>query len=622
MRAFFHWRAMSKRPEEYYPKINNLINTIAKNVKKSATEEPFDKIKNTRNPNRYLNKLIKNYKNQEKRNLDGKLRNLLGRWRKAIGDSNTKSLKTKILYKLKTFLDDGQRKKLLAKYLTLWKMNCRKKGLDVNFGKGIDKLTEIFKAPFRKTIYDIYINKIKNVLKNKGANDLLKAVGKNRNNLLHKAFLKWWRNAMKIDPNRMTKVKTKLRRIIKYNETEPIAKAFHQWARTVQLMKLRDKDLYHATKTIASAMRNNDKMNLNNAMSRWKKKIQLLREKYLRSLLFKQINTAKIVKEQMNNEARLRAALLKWRANLIPLDYLNRLKQIRKGCKLFKLGLKKMHEREVLDKVKDLAKENRKKNLLRNIIIKLIPELAKYQMKRAIDIWKSKLGDTDRMKNKIRQLFEDYIYSDRVHDGLFKRPKEDIIDLFKTYNDKQRDAADKIANFVKNINKIPEHIRKMKITLALDAIVKNKNKQLDDIKKMQFIRFYRQTQKVKNHENARIIQKFIKDKLRKYLDKKQYIKNGLDLLTLFIKRKVLNKINAQSKDNLISITIKKCIIKKDKNNDNLLREKLKQWRENVGFMQTLESITKIQNAYRIHKAKDKLKKIKERLELLYKIHLN
>ena len=61
MKAFFHWRAMSKKPEEYYPKINNLLNTIAKNVKKNATKEPFDKIRNSINPNRYLNKLLKNY---------------------------------------------------------------------------------------------------------------------------------------------------------------------------------------------------------------------------------------------------------------------------------------------------------------------------------------------------------------------------------------------------------------------------------------------------------------------------------------------------------------------------------------------------------------------------------
>ena len=41
MRAFFRWRAMSKKDEEYYPKINNLLNTIAKNVKNNAVKEIF-----------------------------------------------------------------------------------------------------------------------------------------------------------------------------------------------------------------------------------------------------------------------------------------------------------------------------------------------------------------------------------------------------------------------------------------------------------------------------------------------------------------------------------------------------------------------------------------------------
>ena len=84
-----------------------------------------------------------------------------------------------------------------------------------------------------------------------------------------------------------------------------------------------------------NALRDNDKKNLNLAMSRWKKKIQLIREQYLKSLLVKQIKTSQNVKEKMNNEAKLRAALLKWRANLISLDYLNKIKQIRKGCNLF-----------------------------------------------------------------------------------------------------------------------------------------------------------------------------------------------------------------------------------------------------------------------------------------------
>ena len=43
----------------------------------------------------------------------------------------------------------------------------------------------------------------------------------------------------------------------------------------------------------------------------------------------------------MNNQAKLRAALLKWREALAPVNYIDRIKQIKKGCKIFKRGLKK-----------------------------------------------------------------------------------------------------------------------------------------------------------------------------------------------------------------------------------------------------------------------------------------
>ena len=44
MRAFFHWRAMSKKPEEYYPKINHLINraNIINKLKSQNPEEYND----------------------------------------------------------------------------------------------------------------------------------------------------------------------------------------------------------------------------------------------------------------------------------------------------------------------------------------------------------------------------------------------------------------------------------------------------------------------------------------------------------------------------------------------------------------------------------------------------
>ena len=352
------------------------------------------------------------------------------------------------------------------------------------------------------------------------------------------------------------------------------------------------------------------------------KKIQYIREQYLKSLLVKQIKSTQIMKEKMNNEAKLRAALLKWRANLISLDYLNKIKKIRKGCKLFKLGLKKMHEKDILDKINNLSKENKKNDLLKNIINKIIPNLQQYHIKRVLDTWKSKLGDTAKMKNKIKQLFEDYLYSDHVHNGLFKQPKEDIINLFKLYSNKKNDAINKIINFVRKIEQIPEQIRKMKLSILLASILRNKDKQLDDIKKMYFIRFYRQVQKEKNNQNARVIQRFIKDKLRKYLDKKKLIKNGTDILDIIIKRICFYKINdeVRNKNNLEKL--RNVLYIGDKYKYDILKNKLDQWREIIPKLDKLEKINKLQNAFRKHQANNKLNKLKLREKLLVKIEIN
>ena len=74
MKAFFRWKNMCRKPEEYYPKITRGFNILTKYSKKQLCQEPFDLISITRNFERPLTKILKNIKNQEKRLLNGKLR--------------------------------------------------------------------------------------------------------------------------------------------------------------------------------------------------------------------------------------------------------------------------------------------------------------------------------------------------------------------------------------------------------------------------------------------------------------------------------------------------------------------------------------------------------------------
>ena len=42
------------------------------------------------------------------------------------------------------------------------------------------------------------------------------------------------------------------------------------------------------------------------------------------------------------------------------MNYIDNLKKIRKGCKLLKLGLKKKHEKDILNNIKDIKRKKLK----------------------------------------------------------------------------------------------------------------------------------------------------------------------------------------------------------------------------------------------------------------------
>ena len=336
----------------------------------------------------------------------------------------------------------------------------------------------------------------------------------------------------------------------------------------------------------------------------------------------KQIQQSKKAIDKISKESILRSALLRWRSKLVPVDYLERLKRIRKGCKIFKRGLKKLDEREIFDNISELAKYNRKNNLLKKFVEELNPKIAKYHLQRAIDVWKSKLGDTQRMKNKIHLLFEDYIWSDKVHEGLFKSPKEDLINIFKLYSEKKKNAADKISNFVKKINLIKQYKQRMLASLKLANIIKNKEKALNDIKKIQFLRYYRQAQKIKNNENAKIIQRFIKEKLRRYFNKKDLIKKGANLFNSFLKKKIFQNLKDKAKDNYTKLIISKSITRQETVNNKTLSDAFNKWRNLIPLLKQNEAANRIIALLRANKSKNIMNNLKQRFIKLTNIYQN
>ena len=78
------------------------------------------------------------------------------------------------------------------------------------------------------------------------------------------------KRAITTDPNKKTKIKT----------------------------KLRDKDIIHAAKIIYGILNQRNQLDIFNAFNHWRHRNLFLREQYLKALLIKQIKTKSLVERQ------------------------------------------------------------------------------------------------------------------------------------------------------------------------------------------------------------------------------------------------------------------------------------------------------------------------------------
>ena len=611
LKAFFKWRNECRKPEEYYPKMMKGLNLLKHYINNKDCKEPFTKLKSSKNYKRRLNPILKNRTKNENKLKKDILRKTLNKWRRKINLGNIKNLKTELMLKTKQDLKKNNDIKLLSKYFTRWKL-YRRKGLDYNFYKGLMLIQNKARKDSFKKVLNVMKTKVNSVQKNKGLTSVFKTSSSYKKNLLHNALLKWFRNAAKIDPNKFRKIKTRLRRLLKEKQGKPLSQAFRIWQYKTKKIQLREKDVEKAKKIIGNTLRQNDKMIKNRYFSNWKKKIHQIREAYLKSLLVKQIKNSQTLKEKANDKARLHACLLKWRANITPTNYLDNLKRIRRGCQLLKRGLKKRDEPQIYSGIKERAKTRRINHLLKIMINKIKPRINLEDEKKAIKIWLSKLGDTNRMKNKIKDLFERYIPSGKIHNDVFTEPKNIIIESIKTFDKKKREKADNIQNFFKKILNTKNSINRMKLTLLLNKIVKNKNENLKNKAKLYLLRFNRIAQALKNNKNAHIIQHFLKARLTRPADRRKKIVEGAELISKYTKKTMFKKVFESGKNKHMGKTLLNHINKQDNINRKILSDTFNKWKNLIPVLKNNEAALKIQNAFRNLKSRKKRDDLKTR----------
>ena len=94
-------------------------------------------------------------------------------------------MKSKIIYNIKFNLNESDKKKLLSKYFTKWRIICSKRGLNINFFKGINKLTNMSRKLVKSDIYGAFKAKTKEKEKKAKLNNLIDILDSLQNYKLH-----------------------------------------------------------------------------------------------------------------------------------------------------------------------------------------------------------------------------------------------------------------------------------------------------------------------------------------------------------------------------------------------------------------------------------------------------
>ena len=612
IKFFYRWKAECKKPEEYYPKIINGVNIISHIIKKKLCKKPFDNIKKSKNYKRKLINLLKKKRHSQKKFNKEMLRNILNKWKDQIRKNDIKDLKSNFIFKTKKGYLKNQKNKILMKYFTRWKL-YRRKGLDFNFTKGLNIIENIIKKPFRKLILQSFKNKVYNSSKNKGLKSVVKTGNSYKKYILHKTLLKWWKHSVLFDSNKENKRKYKLRRLIRYKTLKPLYKYFNIWESQIKKSLLKDKDMEKVKKILRHFLRNNDRLNLNYAFNLWKKKINKIREQYLKSLLIKQIKQSQNIKENATLKSTLHKVLLKWRSIILPANYYEVMKRIKRGLRIFKRGLKKRDERKIYKGIKEKA--------IRKILLDLLkirPRIVFNIKEKTFKNWLNKIGDTNKMKNKIKKLFNDYILSRRLYDVINKERMNVIIEFIKHYNNIKKERAQSIIKFIKRALLVNRTINVMKKSLFLNKRLKLKQKSLMKKAHEILIKYNRNVQKIKNNKKAYIIQRFLKTKLRKPEQKRQRILQGANLINKIIKKNILKNIFLKGKDKSIKKILLKHINQQDMINNKVLRNGLNKWKNMIPSLKQNDYATMIEKNYRIFKSKQKVKGLKNRTLILKK----
>lgn len=142
---------------------------------------------------------------------------------------------------------------------------------------------------------------------------------------------------------------------------------------------------------------------------------------------------------------------MRWRINCAPNKLLDNLKKIIDGTDKLEKGLRKPHNRQIFDGIKKRGDDREARNLLYKLLKGIDPKFDKRLKSRAFRTWKSKVPDTDKLRNKMTKMLHKYVTAPKPHNKLIREPQKELTDMMKQYHLLKQNKVKPLSEFCRSL---------------------------------------------------------------------------------------------------------------------------------------------------------------------------
>ena len=318
------------------------------------------------------------------------------------------------------------------------------------------------------------------------------------------------------------------------------------------------------------------------------------------------------------NKRKLTRALFLWRSKLEKKKEPN-LENYDEGSKFLQRFCWRQTHPDVLDAFDFKITIPAIDKLLRKIIINKNKKDVRDTLLKNLYKWRMHCAKPEEnIEQKMKYMFEEYLENEPIRKKRFSMYKE-IVKVLKQCRENKEDAAKKIADYLRGIKEIPDQIRNLRISKYLMRLM-NIYSNNDYLRLRSALNEWaRRARNVKADEDARVIQKFIRDKLAKRLKKRAILEKAVEHTKTYIKMRIFDIITDYANKNRIPDILLKYYLRKNAEDMKLLREKFNHWRNLLPYMRNEDAASLIQAAIKGYLLRKDFKRFNRLSEILYKI---